>query len=403
MLKRSFIILIVLALLSTEARGSVESSPRLGVWITVFSPEKVLHSRDNIDRLIFTCEKAGITDIYLQVYRADKAYYDSSITDRSAFDKIKAEAGEDTITYLISAAAASVIKVHAWLNLMSLAQNKEANVLKKYGNSVLTCDQNGRPSMSLEDKEFDSKRYVGENQLFLEPGDWRVREYMGNITEEVLKKYPGFYGVHLDYIRYPSVVPFIPGARFTSHGISYGYNKMNLLNFTKETGLDASKMEMTRDNASKWDGWRRSQVTRMVAHIAERIREIAPACEISATVVPSLDRTYLVTFQDWTNWIDSALVNSVIIMNYTSETPLFKLNSASCIAAGGKENVQIGVGSYILKDDPEALKEQLSAVRALSPSGVVLFSYDEVARNEKLQEFLAETFSGKDKRFKTID
>ena len=375
----------------TEAAENV--SPRLGVWITVFSPEKVLYSRANVDRLISTCKKTGIDDIYLQVYRADKAYYDSSITDRTPFDKMKAEAGEDTIPYLLKKATDAGIKVHAWLNIMSLAQNKDANILKKFGNDVLTFDQHGRPSMALDGaKDPLTKYYILENQLFLEPGDWRVRDYVGSIAEEVIKKYPGFSGMHLDYIRYPSVVPYIPGARFTSHGISYGYNKMNLLNFTKATGLDASKMNMTRENAGEWDKWRRGQVTRLVSYISERVRKLAPKTEISATVVPSLDKTYLVTFQDWTEWLDSGLVNSVMIMNYTDDTPLFKLNSVSNIAAGKKGNVQIGVGSYLLKDDPETLKDQLKAARSLSPSGVVLFSYDEVAKNQELQEFLSETF-----------
>ena len=380
-------------MLSPVAEAAENVSPRLGVWITVFSPEKVLYSRANVDRLISTCKKTGIDDIYLQVYRADKAYYDSSITDRTPFDKMKAEAGEDTIPYLLKKATDAGIKVHAWLNIMSLAQNKDANILKKFGNDVLTFDQHGRPSMALDGaKDPLTKYYILENQLFLEPGDWRVRDYVGSIAEEVIKKYPGFSGMHLDYIRYPSVVPYIPGARFTSHGISYGYNKMNLLNFTKATGLNASKMNMTREDAGEWDKWRRGQVTRLVSYIAERVRKLAPKAEISATVVPSLDKTYLVTFQNWTEWLDSGLVNSVMIMNYTDDTPLFKLNSVSSLAAGKKGSVQIGVGSYLLKDDPETLKDQLKAAGALSPSGVVLFSYDEVAGDQDLQEFLAETF-----------
>lgn len=397
MLRRLFFLTIILAMASASALAGVnaEETPRLGVWITVFSPEKVLASRENADRMIDICERSGINDIYLQVYRADRAHYDSSLTDTTPFQQMKTEAGEDIIPYLLERASSSGIRVHAWLNLMSLAHNKDANILKKYGNDVLTYDQHGRPSVALEGKDALDKYYIRENQLFLEPGDWRVREYLGDISEEVTRKYPGFHGLHLDYIRYPSVVPFIPGGRFTSHGISYGYNRMNLLNFTKATGLDASSMNMNRDNAAEWDWWRREQVTRLLSYISERIRKTAPDVEISVTVVPSLDKTHLVTFQDWTGWLDSGLADSVILMNYTVDTHLMELQSISCLAVGDREKTQIGIGSYLVKNDPGTLKKQIEIAKLLSPQGVVLFSYDEVASDTGLQQFLLNTFGKK--------
>jgi uncharacterized lipoprotein YddW (UPF0748 family) len=397
MLKRFFSLIIILALASVPTiRGiTAEETPRLGVWITIFSPEKVLSSRENADRLIDICQRSGINDIYLQVYRADRAHYDSSLTDRTPFEQMKTEAGEDIIPYLLERASSSGIRVHAWLNLLSLAHNKDANILKKYGDDVLTFDQHGRPSMALEAKDTLDNYYIRENQLFLEPGDWRVREYLGNIAEEVIRKYPELHGLHLDYIRYPAVVPFIPGGRFTSHGISYGYNKMNLLNFTKATGLDATTMAMNRDNAAKWDSWRRGQVTRLLSYISEKVRKTDPQTEISVTVVPSLDKTHLVTFQDWTGWLDSGLADSVILMNYTVDTPLMELHSASCLAAGDREKTQIGIGSYLLKDDPANMKKQIESAKLLSPQGVVLFSYDEVASSTDLQQFLLNAFGKK--------
>lgn len=380
-------------LLLTAVQGLTEDArPRLGVWITVFTPEKVLYSKENVDKMIDVCNSSGITDIYLQIYRADRAHYDSSLTDRSPFEEIKNESGKDTISYLLGRASEGGIKVHAWLNLMSLAHNKDANIIKKFGTTVLTFDQHGRASMGIEGKDELDKYYIRENQLFLDPGDWRVRDYMGKIAEEVITKYPDFDGIHMDYIRYPAVVPFIPGARFTSHGISYGYNNLNLLNFKKATGLDAMTMNMTRGNAAKWDEWRRSRVTLMTGYIAERVRKLAPSTEISAAVVPSLERTHLVTFQDWPEWIASGTVDSVILMNYTTDTALMKMNSVSCLSVSDRSKVQIGIGSYLLKDSWETLYEQIKIVKDLAPSGLVLFSYDELARNKELQNLLALKF-----------
>jgi uncharacterized lipoprotein YddW (UPF0748 family) len=393
MLKKiSLLSVAILFSITSLSVADAPASPRLGVWITVFSGEKVLHSKSNADKTVEVCKEAGITDIYLQVYRSDKAYYDSSLTDRSAFEKVLASSGEDLIPYFIDLASKNRIRVHAWINLLSLAHNHEANIIKRSGRDVLTFDQKGRPSLSPEGKDELDRYYSRENQLFLEPGDWRVREYLGEIAHEILTRYPGFYGLHLDYIRYPTVTPYIPGARFTSHGISYGYNRMNILNFTKATGLDPKKMDMNRVNALAWDKWRRDQVTRLAEYVSEKARKASPSVEISAAIVPSIEKAYFSTFQNWTEWIDKKIVDNVVVMNYTDDTDIFKLYSSSLMIKGISEKVQMGIGAYIMKDNVPRIKEQIEYLKTLSPSGVVIFSYDDIAGNSDLKDLLSSFF-----------
>ncbi|MFH1552863.1 MAG: family 10 glycosylhydrolase [Candidatus Omnitrophota bacterium] len=367
-------------------------NPRLGVWITVFSPEKVLYSRENAGRLIECCKKSGINDIYIQVYRADKAYYNSDITDRTAYENIMSEAGEDTLKYLIDRTRVQGIKVYAWLNLLSIAQNKDANILKKFGEEVLATDQYGRSSMQTDKKDELDKYYMRENQIFLEPGDRRVREYLGSITEEIVTKYPGLAGVHFDYIRYPAVVPFVPGSRFTPYGINYGYSASNLKSFKEATGLDAKTMERSRENFRLWDDWRRDAITRLVRELSERVRASTNSMEVSCTIVPSIERAYFVTFQDWTVWLRKGYADYVVAMNYTDDAKLMELNSGSLLLPGLDDKIHIGIGAYLLKERPDQIKSQLISLRELSPAGVVIFSYDDIAGDKKLQDFLAENF-----------
>ena len=47
--------------------ASPEESPRLGVWITVFSEENILHSKKNVDHFLEVCSKSGAQN--------SKAYY----------------------------------------------------------------------------------------------------------------------------------------------------------------------------------------------------------------------------------------------------------------------------------------------------------------------------------------
>ena len=372
--------------------ASVSNSPRIGVWITVFSPTEILQKTQNVDRLIETCKRSGVTDVYLQIYRANKAYYDSRITDKTFFDSVLASTGQDVLKYLLAEANKNGIKVHAWINLLSLAHNKDASILKKYGREILAIDQYGRPAMPMNGKDELDEYYIRENQLFLEPGDKRVRKYLTFIAAEIIKKYPGFSGLHLDYVRYPAVVPFVPGARFTSHGISYGYSDANTKAFKKAEGLDVKKMAHSRENFLKWDGWRRKQVSTLVKDISKKTRRIKPTLEISCAIVPSVGRTYLTTFQDWTKWLKDKTADYVVIMNYTDDSRLMELQTDSMLLPDFSKKVHIGLGAYLLKNDPEKLEDQLKYLKKVSPVGIVLFSYDDLARNPRLQKFLKDNF-----------
>jgi len=372
--------------------AAASKKPRLGVWITVFSPEKVLYSKKNVDRLIRTCTDCDIDDIYIQVYRADEAYYNSDLTDRSPYEAMLAGAGTDTLAYLIDQANNNGLKVHAWLNLLSIAQNENANILKKLGTDALTLDQHGRTSMQKGNKDKLDSYYIRENQLFLEAGDSRVKQYLTDIAEEVVRKYPGLAGMHLDYIRYPVAVPFIPGSKFTSHGLSYGYTRRNTRDFKRATGINARNIDRSRKNFGLWDDWRRDKVTELVRDISGRVREISPDIEISCTTVPSIERSYLVTFQNWTRWLRDGITDRVVIMNYTDNTELMELNTGALYLPGMKDKIYMGIGAYLVKDRPGILEAQITSLVKLSPAGITIFSYDEIANNEKLQNFLARTF-----------
>ncbi|MBD3426763.1 MAG: family 10 glycosylhydrolase [Candidatus Omnitrophica bacterium] len=396
MRKTLYILLSIILVFSggSNCRGdrAQEDLPRLGVWITVFSPEKVLFSRESADRLLRTCLKTGVKDIYLQIYRADKAYYDSDITDRSSYEKMVLQAGTDPVDYILREAREKGLRVHAWINLLSIAHNDEANIIKRFGKDVITVDQHGRTSLKGRKKDRLDDYYIRENQLFLEPGDERVRAYLEDIAVEIVRRYPLLAGLHLDYIRYPVIVPFVPGSRFTSHGISYGYTERNLRNFRDKTGLDASKMEGSRQNFKKWDDWRRDQVTALVGDISRAVKEVSPLLEISCTIVPSMERTYLVTLQDWTVWLQEGYADYVVAMNYTDDLDLLKLNAKSLLLPGFEKEVHMGVGAYLLKQEPELIEEEIGLLLGLSPGGIVIFSYDDLAGNGRLQEYLAGKF-----------
>jgi len=358
-------------------KGSVKINN--GVWITVFSQKKVLYSKEAVDTLIRFCDKSGINEVYLQLYRAGEAYYDTKLFDRSRFNNIVESSGVDTVDYLLRQARMNNIKVFAWVNLFSLAQNKKADILNKYGNSVLTRDQHLRVSIRDEDANESDKYYLRDDQIFLEPGDSRVAQYLLSVVREIVTRYPLLSGVHFDYIRYPYPVPFVPGSRFNTHGLTYGYGEKNLAHFKEKTGLDPLRFDSDKDDRClQWDNWKREQVTSVVETLSRYIKNISKDFLVSCAVVPSAERAYSVAYQDWSLWLEKGIVDYVVLMDYSRDTRLVEETARQAFALRGKGKVYIGLGLFMMKNDPELALAQYEAVKCLIPDGIVLFSYDDV-------------------------
>lgn len=357
-----------------------------GVWVSVFSENKILYSKDAVIKLIDVCKQAKIDRIYLQVYQSGNAYYDSGQFNRLKYEGMVKEAGLDTIDFLLKEAKANNIKVFAWVNLLSLGQNNNADIIKKFGREVLTRDHYLRISGRDNPNESD-KYYLREELLFLEPGDQRVAKLLISVAEEVIDRYPLFSGIHLDYVRYPMTVPFISGSRFTKYGLSYGYGLKNIERFKEWTGLDPlSGLKNTKDYML-WDDWRREQITSLVRRIAKRIKEKSNNLLVSAAVIPAGDRAYSSMFQDWPLWLEEGILDYVVLMNYTLDNRLTKELVRASLAHRGGGRVFIGLGLYLMKDNLNIFSEQYKTVSSLKPDGVAIFSYDDL--DEKVIKYLS--------------
>ena len=66
----------------------------------------------------------------------------------------------------------------------------------------------------------------------------------------------------------------------------------------------------------------------------------------------------------------------VVLMNYTKNSQLAKEITRSALAQRGTGKVYIGIGNFLMKDDPKLLFEQEKIVESLNPDGIVYFSYD---------------------------
>ena len=309
--------------------------PARGLYVMLQQEPAVLSSKEEISRLIHLTEKAGITDLYIQIYRANQASFPSRIADPSPYEANLKNLSEDPFSLLIKQAHSRGVKVHAWLNMLSLSNNANAVLLKKYGTDILT--RNLKKKRSLGDYKID-------NQYFLEPGDLRVRQELSGIIEEILRAYPDLDGIQFDYVRYPDTNP------------AYGYTAKNIERFKKATGL-----KKINEQAQTWQDWKRAQVTETLEQFVKKARELRPDIRVSATGCMPFQRAYYEAFQDWPSWLKQGLVDFVTIMDYSPEHAEFeRWISAIKEKVPDFKKVNIGIGAYKLVGFPEEFKKEFN-------------------------------------------
>jgi len=363
--------------LAEDKQIPVKDERVLGVWVSVFSAKKLLYSEQGVHNLITQCNKAKISEIYLQIFQSGNAYYDSKICDKTKYNQLVAAAGLDTLDLLLREAGQNNIKVFAWVNILGLGINDKADILNKYGNSILTRDQYQRLSKVSTSSELD-KYYLREDMIFLEPGDPRVGAYMLSIINEIINRYPLFSGIHLDYMRYPSPVPFVPGSRFNKFGLTYGYGPANLERFRDKTGINVLETLNNENEYLTWDNWKRQQVTDLVRKISNLVKVKSSSLVVSCAVIPVTERAYSNAFQDWSAWLEEGIIDCAVLMSYTKDNQFIKEAVKSSFGHRGKGKIYVGIGAYLMKDNPDLFFNQFRLITDLAPDGIVLYSIDDL-------------------------
>jgi uncharacterized lipoprotein YddW (UPF0748 family) len=371
-----------------------EAPPRVGLWIPCEGTLRVLDDPARIPALVADARALGATDLFVQVYRGGRAWFDSQIADATPHRDVRARAGIDPFAALLDAAHAGGLRVHAWMNALSLSERKDALLLERLGGrDAVLVDGRGRsvldyPELEVPPPDRDWYR-MGTRQVWLDPAAPGVGETLAAIVAELLARHPSLDGVHLDYIRHPDVLPFSPGSRF-GVGLDFGYGAASRARFERETGL-AAPFGDDLANADRWDQWRRDRVTEVVERAAAAARAARPGVEVSAAVWAYADRAYLSIFQDWRGWLDAKLLDFAVPMAYTTDDRLLRYLAAAAIGGVGGARVWIGLGSWLFAEDPGRARIQRDLAASARPAGIAYFSYDAIAAAPALRDALAVT------------
>jgi uncharacterized lipoprotein YddW (UPF0748 family) len=356
---------------------------------------RVLDDPTRIGALLDRAERLGASDLFVQVYRGGRAFYPAGpgIERAPSVDRLSA-AGVDPLGELLHAAHAKGMKVHAWVNVLSLSTRRDARMIEDLGPSAILVDRLGRSLLDYPELDIptpDRRFYrMGTRGIYLDPAVPTVRERLLSTFRDLLVRYPTLDGLHLDYIRHPGVLPFSPGSRF-GVGLEFGYGAQSRARYREETGrpdpIDGAPAGTVR-SASAWDAWRRQQVTTLVEEIAAASREVLPGVVLSAAVIPYVDRAYLSLCQDWRAWLESGAIDLAIPMVYTLDDRLLRYQLETFSGWAQRDQIWPGIGVWLFDDRPDRAAAQLGQLQALHFRGEVLFSDDALSTSPGLVERL---------------
>jgi len=385
---------------TAEADRRLGAGRPRGLWVLCEGSQRVLEHPERIDELIEYASAIGATDLFVQVYRGGQAWFDSTYASAAPYQQIRESTGLDTLRELVRRAHLLEMRVHAWVNVLSLANHRDAKIVSEIGRDAVLVDRRGRSILdypNLEIPEPDRSYYrMGTPAVWLDPAAPGVAAYLAATFAELMVRYPELDGLHLDYIRYPGVLPFAPGSRF-GVGLDFGYGESTRARFKTETGLDAPLGDNLR-NANRWDEWRREKMNQLVAALraaARSARPDAPVNEqplLSAAVGTYAERVYLAEAQDWKRWIEDGLLEFAVPMAYTLDDRMFRYLAEGFASSPRSDRIWIGHGTWLFAKHPERALEQLEVARSAGVRGEVLFSYDSIADAPALREALLAHF-----------
>ncbi len=377
------------------AVAAAARSPR-ALWVLAEGSQRVLEHPERIPLLIEDASLLGATDLFVQVYRGGRAWYDSDRADAEPYRAVRERSGVDPLSELLDRAHAADLRVHAWVNVLSLARNREAPVLRALGRDAVLVDRHGRSLLDYPklDVPPPDRRYyrMGTPALYLDPAAPGLRDWVAGTYAELLARYPRLDGLHLDYIRYPDVLPIAPGSRF-GVGLDFGYGERTRERFRSETGLRAPYGESLA-NANRWDAWRRDAVTELVREIRRQATAVQPEVRMSAAVWTYADRVYLALGQDWRRWLEEGLIELAVPMAYTLDDRLLRYQAEHFANLALGSRIWLGLGSWLFAKDPERARAQIRIAREAGTAGEALFSWDSIVSAPALRAALIEQAQG---------
>jgi hypothetical protein len=246
---------------------------------------------------------------------------------------------------IVSEARARGLRVHAWIEVTRAAAIGELpasrdHVLYQHPEWLMVPRELAPEVLRVDVR---SPAYLGRltrwaranaprvDGLYLSPLAPDAATYLVAAVIAAAKRYP-VDGVFLDAVRFP--------------GVDFDYSRHAMEIFRAETRPQLSADERARldeveaidpfgyaeEFPERWRAFRQSRLTNLVSRLRKSLAAVGPTLVVSAGVASDPGTALADSFQDWTNWMETGLVDGIGRRSGTSGTIVF---TADALSAGG--------------------------------------------------------------------
>lgn len=303
--------------------------------------------KKELEKIFDNIERKNLNTIYFQVRSNGTTLFRSSMELFSPY--ITGNIGNfgdyDPLEFAITEAHKRGLEIHAVINTNRIFSGNDISIK----NNPLHISQI-HPEWVYEKAD--------NNSIWLNPGIPEVREYLVELTNEIVQNY-NVDGIQLDYIRYPKV-PINDLKSYNNYG----------------------------DNIPK-PQWRRDNITKLIVSLHNRIKQTNPKVKLGVTpigIYKSIPNGrgmegYSDVFQDTREWLQLGIIDYAVPQIYwdVKSNPKFDVLAKDWIGSSFGKNIIIGIGAYKTKVYNE-IEREINITRNLNASGVAFFRYKNIAK-----------------------
>jgi uncharacterized lipoprotein YddW (UPF0748 family) len=243
---------------------------------------------------------------------------------------------------MINEARARGLRVHAWIEVMLVAATGELppsreHVLYQHPEWLMVPRELASEMMKVDVR---TPGYLGRltrwaranptrvDGVYVSPLATEAASYLVAAVTAAAKRYP-VDGVFLDAVRFP--------------GVDFDYSRHAMELFRAETRPQLSPEERARlddveaidpfgyaeEFPERWRAFRQLRLTNLVSRLRKSLSDISPTLVVSAGVPSDPSNALAESFQDWTRWMETGLVDGVGRRSGTSGTIVFSPDAFS--------------------------------------------------------------------------
>lgn len=371
---------LITALLGIVVATSVAAAAETrALWVLSAS----LTSAERVASVVRAAGDNGFNTLLVQVRaRGDAFYLGGGEPPAAGLDP-----GFDPLATLIDLAHRRQLSVHAWVNVNFVASatylpSDPRHVVRAHPEWIMVPRGAVESLAGLNPTDPGYVERLASwvrthdrtaEGLYTSPLVPEAADYVVDVIGDLAARYR-LDGVHLDYIRFPSV--------------EYDYGRLALDAFRRSVDpeLDAGTRATlatrravdplidTRQFPERWAAFRRDRLTALVARVRATVQARRPGALLSASAVPDASEAFDHRLQDWQRWVAEGLLDVLCPMVYTTDPDAYRAELAALADRVHDTRIWVGIGAYRLTARETVTR--IGVARRHGVDGIVLFSYD---------------------------